>query len=271
MHGGGAGRATDCLAGSGPVRRCWWCTPLRRPEQCRHEIVAGTPGGVPARRNLLRNDVAIRSLRDSIRRSNGSTARCPRSRVREGPCAGCRPVERSKDWGLSRSTREPRSSRNWFAGWHRTRLFRYHGSSPCISPPAAVVTALDVSESALQRGAEHAALNGLDISASCGDAFDQLAEWHREGRTFDLVVCRSSCLCQGQASWRRPARYHESTRAMPLLARWPPAHASCLVMFACRHPDSSRRRRHQPPPTHPRACPASPGSSEVLTIPETAI
>ena len=155
--------------------------------------------------------------------------------------------------------------------------FSYHGSFALhLAARASEVVALDVSEAALARGAEHAALNGLgNIRFVVGDAFDQLADWHREGRRFDLVVVDPPAFAKAKGQVTAALRgYHEiNRRAMRLLA--PGGRlvtASCsfhvrlpafLEMLSGAAATSGRRitieRVLGQPVDHP----------EVLTIPET--
>ncbi len=101
--------------------------------------------------------------------------------------------------------------------------FAYHGSFALhLSGRAAVVTALDVSQDALTRGAENAARNGIsNIEWVAGDAFDVLAEWGKAGRRFDVVVVDPPAFAKSKAHVAAALRgYHEiNRRAMHLVAR----------------------------------------------------
>ncbi len=100
--------------------------------------------------------------------------------------------------------------------------FAYHGSFALhLAGRASAVTALDVSEAALARGREHAALNGIDrIDFLAGDAFDVLPTWDRAGRRFDVVVVDPPAFAKRREHLSRALRgYHEiNRRAMRLLA-----------------------------------------------------
>ena len=100
--------------------------------------------------------------------------------------------------------------------------FSYHGSFALhLAGRAAGVVALDVSAAALARGAEHAALNGIDnISFVEGDVFDILPEWGRERRQFDVVVVDPPAFAKSRATVPAALRgYHEvNRRAMRLVA-----------------------------------------------------
>jgi 23S rRNA (cytosine1962-C5)-methyltransferase len=101
--------------------------------------------------------------------------------------------------------------------------FSYHGSFALhLSGRAGTVTALDVSQEALMRGAENATLNGIgNIDWVAGDAFDLLAEWGKAGRRFDVVVVDPPAFAKSKAHVAAALRgYHEiNRRAMHLVAR----------------------------------------------------
>lgn len=100
--------------------------------------------------------------------------------------------------------------------------FAYHGSFALhLARRAGVVAALDVSQEALARGAENAALNGVtNIEWIGGDAFDVLAEWGKAGRRFDVVVVDPPAFAKSKAHVAAALRgYHEiNRRAMHLVA-----------------------------------------------------
>ena len=155
--------------------------------------------------------------------------------------------------------------------------FSYHGSFALhLARRAREVVALDVSAAALDRGREHAQLNGLDnITFVLGDAFEQLPAWGREGRSFDVVVVDPPAFAKGKRHVPAALRgYREvNRRALALVA--PGGHlvtASCsfhvgrdefMTMLAQAASDSGRRVELagmlSQPVDHP----------ELLTVPET--
>lgn len=249
-------------------------------EQCRGEIMAALrevyhPEGI-----LLRNDVAIRKLEgldQGVELVHGSVPEL--IEVREGSVRWLAAPWTGQKTGAFLDQRENRLLAGALVplGGSALDCFSYHGSFALhLAGRAAEVTALDVSEAALQRGAEHAALNRLEnIRFIAGDAFDQLAEWHREGRSFDLVVVDPPAFAKARGQLAAALRgYHEiNRRAMRLLT--PGGRlltASCsfhvrlpafLEMLAGAAATSGRRltleRVLGQPVDHP----------EVVTIPET--
>lgn len=108
------------------------------------------------------------------------------------------------------------------AGGSALDCFAYHGSFALhLARRAGAVAALDVSQEALARGAENAALNGVtNIEWIGGDAFDVLAEWGKDGRRFDVVVVDPPAFAKSKAHVAAALRgYHEiNRRAMHLVA-----------------------------------------------------
>jgi 23S rRNA (cytosine1962-C5)-methyltransferase len=91
-----------------------------------------------------------------------------------------------------------------------------------LARAARSVTALDVSEEALARGAENAVLTGAaNIEWIAGDAFDLLADWGKDGRRYDVVVVDPPAFAKSKAHLAAALRgYHEvNRRAMHLVAR----------------------------------------------------
>ncbi|MCQ2463440.1 MAG: class I SAM-dependent rRNA methyltransferase [Clostridia bacterium] len=76
------------------------------------------------------------------------------------------------------------------------------GFSLCAaSAGAKSVTALDISEKALADVRENAALNGLEdkIQTVCGDVFEVLRQYRRDGRKFDTVILDPPAFCKSAA------------------------------------------------------------------------
>jgi 23S rRNA (cytosine1962-C5)-methyltransferase len=156
--------------------------------------------------------------------------------------------------------------------------FAYHGSFALhLAQRATQVTALDVSHEALARGREHAALNGVAdrVEFVAGDAFDQLPEWGRAKRRFDVVVVDPPAFAKGKAHVPAALRgYREiNRRAMALVApggrlltascSWHVRRPAFLEMLAEAAADSGRRFTLVSvlgqPVDHP----------ELITVPET--
>jgi 23S rRNA (cytosine1962-C5)-methyltransferase len=100
--------------------------------------------------------------------------------------------------------------------------FAYHGSFALhVAARAQHVTALDVSQPALDRVAAHAALNRLhNIDTRLGDAFDVLREWARANRRFDTIVVDPPAFAKSRQSVDGALRGYKDINllAMRLLA-----------------------------------------------------
>jgi 23S rRNA (cytosine1962-C5)-methyltransferase len=156
--------------------------------------------------------------------------------------------------------------------------FAYHGSFAIhMAAQAGEVIALDVSDDALQRGSENAALNAYtNITWRLGDAFDVLKEMDRARERFDIIVVDPPAFAKSRDAVVGALRgYNEvNRRAMRLLAPGGVlVTASCSfhvhrpdfeAMLAGAAADSQRRmvvlEHLGQGADHP----------EVLTIPETA-
>ncbi len=238
------------------------------------EEVAG-PAGI-----LLRNDVPVRrreGLPEEVVLARGSVPH--RVEVREGGVRFLAAPWDGQKTGAFLDQRENRLLAGALVPSGGTALdcFAYHGSFALhLAGRAAAVTALDVSAAALERGREHAALNGLgNIEWVEADAFEQLRAWERAGRRFDVVVVDPPAFAKGKAAVAAATRgYHEvNLRAMRLLAPGGAlVTASCsfhlgrdrfLGMLASAAADSGRRLRLD------RILGQAADHPELLTVPET--
>jgi 23S rRNA (cytosine1962-C5)-methyltransferase len=100
--------------------------------------------------------------------------------------------------------------------------FAYHGSFALhLARQAESVVALDVSEPALARARENAALNGYtNVRTEVGDAFDVLRGWHRAGARFDTIVVDPPAFAKSRATVDAALRGYKdiNLQAMRLLA-----------------------------------------------------
>lgn len=155
--------------------------------------------------------------------------------------------------------------------------FSYHGSFALhLAGRAREVVALDVSVEALERGRQHAAMNGLgNIDFVAGDAFEMLPSWQRDGRRFDVVVVDPPAFAKSKSHVPAALRgYHEiNRRAMALVApggylltascSWHVRLPAFLETIATAAGRSGRRYTLEQVLGQPRDHP------EVLAIPET--
>lgn len=194
-------------------------------EQQRETIVAAlvevfAPEGI-----LLRNDVATRKLEGLSERIELAFGAVPEQiEVREGKVRWYAAPWSGQKTGAFLDQRENRLLAGALMPEGGTGLdcFAYHGSFALhLAGNAREVTALDISAEALVRGAEHAALNGLDrIRFVEADAFDILPVWGREGRQFDVVVVDPPAFAKSKSTLPAALRgyHHVNSRAMRLVA-----------------------------------------------------
>jgi 23S rRNA (cytosine1962-C5)-methyltransferase len=98
--------------------------------------------------------------------------------------------------------------------------FAYHGGfALAIARAGARVMALDESAVAVERMRANAALNGVEILAAVGNAFDELRRFESEDRRFDLVVVDPPALAKRRSALPAAERAYKelNLRALRLL------------------------------------------------------
>ena len=95
------------------------------------------------------------------------------------------------------------------------------------------VTALDISEFALQNVRENAALNGFtNITTQCADVFEALRAYKAQGKKFDCIVLDPPAFCKSAAEVKDAFRGYKDINmlAMKLLER-----GGYLITCSCSH------------------------------------
>jgi 23S rRNA (cytosine1962-C5)-methyltransferase len=194
-------------------------------ETQRTEIIAALRDVFAPEGILFRHDSATRRLERLNERVELGWGEVPEQvEVREGTVRWFAAPWSGQKTGAFLDQRENRllAGRVMPDGGTALDCFSYHGSFALhLAGRASEVTALDVSADALARGREHAALNGLaNIEFVVADAFDQLAEWGKAGRRFDMVVVDPPAFAKSKQHVAAALRgYHEiNRRAMQLVA-----------------------------------------------------
>jgi 23S rRNA (cytosine1962-C5)-methyltransferase len=174
---------------------------------------------------LLRHDVGIRRMEGLDEQVQQALGEIPQEvEVREGTVRWYAAPWTGQKTGAFLDQRDNRLLAGGLGPDGGTALdcFAYHGSFALhLAGRTRAVTALDVSEEALRRGASNASLNGFtNIDWVAADAFDQLPAWGREGRQFDVVVVDPPAFAKSRAHVAAALRgYHEvNRRAMRLVA-----------------------------------------------------
>ena len=241
--------------------------------QAVHEVVA--PEGI-----LLRHDAPVRrheALAETVELARGMVPE--KVEVREGRVRYFAAPWTGQKTGAFLDQRPNRILAGALVpqGGRALDCFAYHGSFALhLAECAREVIALDISDDALARGRENAALNDRgNIDWRPGDAFDVLRDFDRGRERFDVVVVDPPAFAKSKEAVASALRgYHEiNRRAMRLVAPGGAlVTASCSfhvrrpdfeAMLARAAADSGRRmvvdRWLGQGPDHP----------EVMTIPET--
>ena len=174
---------------------------------------------------LLRHDAAVR-LREGLQDDSGVAAGTVPDRVvvREGTVRYYAALWTGQKTGAFLDQRPHRLHAGVLAAQDGRALdcFAYHGSFALhLAQRAGRVLALDASAEALARGADNAALNGLDnIDWQVADAFDALRVLERSRERFDTIVLDPPAFAKSRGSVPQALRgYREiNLRAMRLLA-----------------------------------------------------
>ncbi len=96
------------------------------------------------------------------------------------------------------------------------------------------VTALDISERALDDVRENAALNGFGsvVNTVCGDVFELLRTYKREGTTFDTVILDPPAFCKSAADVKDAYRGYKDINILGMKLVRP---GGFLVTASCSH------------------------------------
>jgi 23S rRNA (cytosine1962-C5)-methyltransferase len=194
-------------------------------ERVREDVIEGIAQALAPEGILLRNDVPVRryeGLEPEVVEVQGAVPQTV-----EVTEHGLRYL--AAPWGGQKTGAflDQRENRVLVAGQMREGgraldVFAYHGSFALhLARRAAAVMAVDSSAESLARGAENAALNGIDnITWREANAFDLLRELERQHERFDAIVLDPPAFAKNRDSVERAlAGYKEvNLRAMRLLA-----------------------------------------------------
>lgn len=103
----------------------------------------------------------------------------------------------------------------------------------CAKAGAAKVTAVDISQSAIEETARNAALNGLELELACRDVFELLTELgEKKARAYDYIILDPPAFTKSSSTRQNAYRgYKEiNRRAMQLLPR-----GGYLATCSCSH------------------------------------
>jgi 23S rRNA (cytosine1962-C5)-methyltransferase len=248
-------------------------------ETCREALVSALRTAAPWCEGILaRHDVPVRGREGLPMGVELLWGDVPRTvEVREH---GVRYLAAPWDGQKTGAFLDQREHRVLVGGLSRGRgldCFAYHGSFALhMAQRCETVVALDISAPALERAAEHAALNGFtNIEPVVADAFDELKRRERARERFDTIVVDPPAFAKSKGALAAALRgYHEvNLRAMRLLGPSGTLFtASCsfhlrkpefLAMLEAAAKDSGRRLALRQLTTQGLDHP------EIVTIPET--
>jgi 23S rRNA (cytosine1962-C5)-methyltransferase len=140
-------------------------------------------------------------------------------------------VRRGQKTGLFLDQRENRAAAAQYAHGRLLDCFTYTGGfALALAPKCRDVIAFDVSEDAIARVKENAALNGIRVDARAGNVFDELRGLDRLGERFDAIVLDPPAFAKNKSAVTNArAGYKEiNLRALKLLN-----HGGTLVTCSC--------------------------------------
>jgi 23S rRNA (cytosine1962-C5)-methyltransferase len=249
-------------------------------EAVRADVLTGLRAALEPQGILLRNDAAVRRHEGLPLEVETAFGEVPDAvEVSEGDVRYLAAPRHGQKTGAFLDQRENRLlvGSETRAGGRALDVFTYHGSFALhLARRAATVVAVDQSPEALARGAQNAALNGLDnIRWQAANAFDLLRAMERARERFDTIVLDPPAFAKTRASLPRAlAGYKEiNLRAMRLLGAggvlftcscsYHVHRADFLALLAAAASDSGRRLELL------RVTGAAGDHPEILNVPET--
>jgi 23S rRNA (cytosine1962-C5)-methyltransferase len=171
---------------------------------------------------LARNDPRVRLLEGLEQKVEVLYGDVPeRIEVREGAVRYQVDPWRGQKTGLFLDQRENRGAALRYARGRLLDAFSYNGGfALALAPRCASVLAVDISEDAVARIRENAALNGLaNVEARAMNVFDELRELERTSTRFETIVLDPPAFAKNKASVKKAlSGYKEiNLRALKLL------------------------------------------------------
>jgi 23S rRNA (cytosine1962-C5)-methyltransferase len=171
---------------------------------------------------LARNDSRVRALEGLPTSVEALHGEVPKSVVvREADVEYDVDLWQGQKTGLFLDQRENRDAAATYAHGRLLDCFSYHGAFALrLGKRCTEVTAVDISEDAVQRIRANAARNRMAIEARAANVFDELRRLEREGERFDMIVLDPPAFAKNRASVDRAlAGYKEiNLRALKLLS-----------------------------------------------------
>jgi 23S rRNA (cytosine1962-C5)-methyltransferase len=152
---------------------------------------------------LARNDPRVRTLEgleQAVAVLHGEVP--PSVEVHEGGVRYAVDLHHGQKTGLFLDQRENREAARRYARGRLLDTFSYNGGfALALAPVCEQVTAIDISETAVERIRSNAARNGVrNLEARAMNVFDELRELERRGERFDTIVLDPPAFAKNKAS-----------------------------------------------------------------------
>lgn len=207
-------------------------------ERWRHEVVAQLGKVIPCEGIFERSDAAIRA-REGLQPQTGllrgrNLPDC--IEIKEGPWRFEVDAYSGHKTGFYLDQRANRALiTRYAAGASVLNCFAYTGGFcvPALAAGARQVINIEASAAALKLAQQNVAINGLDarrVQNVAGDVFKVLREYHKAGRSFDIVVLDPPKFAEGRGHLKRACRgYKDINRLAFGLLR----SGGLLLSFSC--------------------------------------
>jgi len=186
------------------------------------DVVSMLTGLLHPRGIVARNDPRARVLEGLEQRVDVIAGEVPESvRVTEAGIAYDVDLRRGQKTGLFLDQRENRIAAAQYARGRLLDCFSYNGGfALALGRRSAETIAIDVSEDAIARVKQNAALNGVAVDARAGNVFDELRGLERLGERFDTIVLDPPAFAKNKAAAANArAGYKEiNLRALKILS-----------------------------------------------------
>ncbi|MBI4227250.1 MAG: class I SAM-dependent rRNA methyltransferase [Candidatus Omnitrophica bacterium] len=184
---------------------------------------------------VARNDLAIRALEGLPREAALAAGERPGPiEIQEGPCRFMVDVWTGQKTGWYLDQRENRLAAARVARGRALDAFSYQGAFAChLARSAESVVAVDSSEAAVAKIAEHAALNGLaNVTPVHAKAFDYLKRADQDGARFDTIVLDPPAFAKAKTDVPAATRGYKELNLRALKLLTPGGH---LITCSCSH------------------------------------
>jgi 23S rRNA (cytosine1962-C5)-methyltransferase len=186
------------------------------PDITRALVELVQPAGI-----LARNDPRVRLLEGLEQKVEVLYGEVPDAiDVHEGRIRYAVDPYRGQKTGLFLDQRENRVAAAQYAHGRLLDAFSYNGGfALALAPTCTEVTAIDISDEAVERIRANAARNGVTLEARAMNVFDELRELERRGERFDTIVLDPPAFAKNKASVQKAlSGYKEiNLRALKLL------------------------------------------------------